>query len=104
MATSSGGARGTSQKVRAHVLVQGRVQGVFFRATTCDRAEALGLTGWVKNTSDGRVEAVFQGQKENVEEIIQWCHKGPPGAVVTGVEVAWEEPKAEVKNFSIKYW
>ncbi len=92
------------KRVRARILVEGRVQGVFFRANTCDRAEALGLTGWVKNTRDGRVEAVFEGQKEDVEKIIQWCHKGPPGAVVTNVEVSWEEPKGEFRDFSIKYW
>jgi acylphosphatase len=92
------------EKARAHVFVEGRVQGVFFRANTCDRAEALGLTGWVKNTRDGRVEAVFEGPREDVEKIVQWCRKGPPGAVVTHVEVSWEEPKGEFRDFSIKYW
>ena len=91
------------EKARAHVLVEGRVQGVFFRANAFDKAEALGLTGWVKNTGDGRVEAVFEGRKGDIEEIIQWCHKGPPGAVVTRVEVSWEVPKGEFKNFSIKF-
>lgn len=92
------------EKARAHVFVAGRVQGVFFRANTSERAEALGLTGWVKNTRDGRVEAVFEGQKADVERMVQWCRKGPPGAVVTNVEVAWEEPKGEFRDFSIKYW
>ncbi|HHT9120644.1 MAG TPA: acylphosphatase [Candidatus Hypogeohydataceae bacterium YC41] len=92
------------EKARAHVLIEGRVQGVFFRANTCQKAEELGLTGWVKNTRDGQVEAVFEGPKEDVEKIIEWCRKGPPGAVVTHVEVAWEEPNDEFRNFSIRYW
>lgn len=92
------------EKARAHVFVEGRVQGVFFRANTAERAEALGLTGWVKNTRDGRVEAVFEGQKADVERMVQWCYKGPPGAVVTNVEVAWEEPEGGFRDFSVKYW
>jgi acylphosphatase len=96
--------RAHAKMARAHVLVEGRVQGVFFRANTCDQAEALGLTGWVKNTRDGKVEAVFEGPKEDVEKIIKWCRKGPPGAMVTNVEVTWEKPTGEFRNFSIKYW
>lgn len=90
--------------VRAHVYVEGRVQGVFFRANTADKAYSLSLTGWVRNCPDGSVEAVFEGKKEAVEKIISWCHKGPPGAFVRNVDVEWEEPTGEFKKFSIKYF
>lgn len=68
-----------------HCLVSGRVQGVFFRAATQERALRLGLTGWVRNLSDGRVEVVASGPAEAVEELRQWLHQGPPRAVVTEV-------------------
>lgn len=87
---------------RAHVYVSGIVQGVFFRSTTRDMAQNLGLKGWVRNLPDGRVEAVFEGPKHLVEKAIQWCHQGPPGAVVESVEVSWEEPKGE-RDFRILY-
>jgi len=88
---------------RAHVLISGRVQGVWFRASTKDKAEELGIKGWVRNTPDGKVEAVFEGPKEKVDEIIKWCHKGPVLARVTNVEVKWEEPKGESEDFKIIY-
>ncbi|MFP4115966.1 MAG: acylphosphatase [Candidatus Aenigmatarchaeota archaeon] len=88
--------------VRAHVFISGRVQGVTFRASTRRKAEELGVSGWVKNLSDGRVEAVFEGEKETVEEIVEWCHKGPSLAKVDGVEVGREEPRGE-RGFRIKY-
>lgn len=88
--------------VRAHVLISGRVQGVFFRAYTVDEAAAAGVAGWVRNTSDGRVEAVFEGAQSAVEAVIAWCRKGPPAARVSGVEVVWEEPKGE-QGFGIRY-
>jgi len=89
--------------VRAHVIIEGRVQGVFFRSSTQDEAVRLGITGWVKNRRDGKVEAVFEGEKEKVEEIIRWCHVGPPWAKVTKVDVSWEPYKGEFKRFSITY-
>lgn len=70
-----------------HLTVKGKVQGVFFRATAKDVAEELGLKGWVKNTDDGHVEAVVSGTEEQLQPFIQWCHQGPPKAVVTAVEV-----------------
>jgi acylphosphatase len=90
-------------KARAHVYVSGRVQGVFFRSETQDEARRLGITGWVCNLADDRVEAVFEGEKENVESLIEFCRKGPPGARVTNVEVAWENFKGEDKSFIIRY-
>lgn len=86
--------------VRAHVHISGRVQGVFYRASCQEQARHLGLNGWVCNLPDGRVEAVLEGEKSVVEEMIRWCHKGPPGAAVSGVERVWETPRGET-SFSI---
>ncbi len=90
--------------VRKHVYISGLVQGVFFRANTKRMADILGIKGWVKNLPDGRVEAVFEGEREKVETMIRWCHKGPPSAVVEKVEVIDEEYKGEFKDFKIVYW
>jgi acylphosphatase len=73
------------QRVRARV--RGRVQGVFYRASTCDRAAELGLVGWVRNCADGSVELEAEGPRERVDELIAWCRRGPTGARVTGVEI-----------------
>ncbi len=73
-----------ADQVRVHVVIEGRVQGVFFRASTRDEARARGLTGWARNLPDGRVEAVFEGDKRVVENMLAWCHKGPPYAYVAG--------------------
>jgi len=89
-------------QARAHIFVSGMVQGVFFRANTKDRADSLGLKGWVRNTPDGRVEAVFEGEKEKVDAALGFCKTGPSGAVVKNVEVKWEEPKGET-GFEVRY-
>ncbi len=78
---------------RAHVLVSGRVQGVFFRHLTREEARKLGLAGWVRNTEDGKVEAVFEGPKEAVDHMVAWCREGPEWAVVEGIEVRSEDPE-----------
>ncbi|MEA1904390.1 MAG: acylphosphatase [Candidatus Hadarchaeota archaeon] len=90
-------------KVRAHVHVSGRVQGVFFRYETKEIADRLGIEGWVRNTQDGRVEAVFEGEKEKIEEMLNFCHRGPPGASVSDVKVERQEPKGEFTGFGIRY-
>lgn len=90
-------------KARAHVYVSGIVQGVFFRSNTKRMADKLGVKGWVRNLPDGRVEAVFEGEKEAVTSMIEWCHKGPPDAIVENVDVKWEEYKGEFKDFRIVY-
>lgn len=90
-------------KARAHVYVRGRVQGVFFRYETKDRADGLGVKGWVRNLPDGRVEAVFEGEREAVERMIDFCRRGPMGAKVAGVEVSWEGYKGEFQSFDIRY-
>jgi len=91
------------EKARAHVIIKGRVQGVFFRSSTQDEAIRLGLTGWVKNCPDGSVEALFEGDKKVIEEIIKWCHKGPPWARVNEVKVSWEPYQGEFVRFSVVY-
>jgi acylphosphatase len=80
---------------RARVRVRGLVQGVNFRAETEARARALGVAGWVRNAGDGSVEAVFEGPRDRVESLLAWCRRGPSGACVDAVEVAWEEPRGE---------
>jgi len=87
--------------VRAHVLVRGRVQGVWFRGSMQDEAEGLGLAGWVRNRPDGSVEAEAEGPREAVDELIAWAQHGPPGARVTDVEVSWIEPRGERGGFAI---
>ena len=87
---------------RAHVRIYGRVQGVFFRANTKEMAEKLGVAGWVRNLPDGSVEAVFEGDENAVEQIVEWCHRGPAMAKVEEVYVEYEEPKGE-KGFRIIY-
>jgi len=89
--------------LRRHVYIEGRVQGVFFRANTLDRAESLGLTGWVRNLPDGRVEAVFEGEESKIKEMIAWCHQGPPAAVVRKVDVTAEDYLGTEKDFIIRY-
>lgn len=87
---------------RAHVFVSGTVQGVYYRATTRDTARDRGVAGWVKNLADGRVEAVFEGQEDAVESMIEWCHEGSPAADVDSVSVDYEEP-AGLEGFEIRY-
>jgi acylphosphatase len=87
---------------RAHVKIYGRVQGVWFRASTKEVADKLGVRGWVRNMPDGTVEAVFEGDDKSVEKIIEWCHRGPPLARVDRVEVEYEEPQGETE-FRIRY-
>jgi acylphosphatase len=72
---------------RVRVVVSGRVQGVFFRVGCAERARELGVAGWVRNTPDGDVEAVFEGSPDRVDAMVAWSRAGPPGARVTGVEV-----------------
>ncbi|MHC1626066.1 MAG: acylphosphatase [Methanoculleaceae archaeon] len=81
--------------VRAHIWISGRVQGVCFRYAVQDYARRCGVTGWVRNLSDGRVEAVFEGAAEDVERMISFCNHGPPAARVTDVSVEWDDPAGE---------
>ncbi len=91
-------------KVRAHIVVRGLVQGVFFRASMREVANANGVTGWVRNLPDGRsVEAVLEGEREAVEKVICWSLRGPPGARVEEVEIRFEEYRGEFKGFEIRF-
>jgi acylphosphatase len=90
------------ERVRAHLFVRGKVQGVFFRRTMKDVATYYGVAGWVRNRSDGRtVEAVLEGSRDAVEKVIEWAKVGPPGARVEAVEVQWEEYRGEFQDFRI---
>jgi acylphosphatase len=79
------------------------VQGVFFRAYTRDVAMSTGVTGWVRNLPDGRVEAVFEGEPDRVTTVVDWCYRGSPGSRVERVEVIHEEPRGEYDDFRIAY-
>ena len=89
--------------IQAHVLISGKVQGVFFRSNTEDKAIGLGLKGWVKNLPDDRVEAVFEGNEEKVKEMVEWCKKGPRFADVAKIDVEFERASNEFHNFEIRY-
>ncbi|MSP40059.1 MAG: acylphosphatase [Deltaproteobacteria bacterium] len=82
--------------------IHGRVQGVYYRASALQEAEKLGLTGWVMNCADGTVEAVAEGAKHKLEELIAWCRQGPDGARVTDVEVRWESARNDFHGFTIR--
>jgi acylphosphatase len=86
---------------RVHVAVSGRVQGVYFRANTRERAQALGLSGWVRNLPDGRVEIVAEGEEERLSQFLSWVRVGPPAARVEQVEVEWSEPRGE-RDFAVR--
>ncbi|MCJ7568635.1 MAG: acylphosphatase [Anaerolineales bacterium] len=87
---------------RAHLFIQGRVQGVSFRYYTVQEARSLGLTGWVRNLWDGRVEVLLDGDKDAVKQMVEWCQRGPTPALVENVEILWEEPTAEFNNFRVR--
>ena len=91
-------------KARAHLYISGRVQGVFYRVNTVKEAHQRGVTGWVRNLPDGRVEAVFEGEKRLIDEMIKWCRKGPSYANVTNVEVNWENYTGKYTAFSTRYY
>ncbi|WP_049917212.1 acylphosphatase [Halogeometricum pallidum] len=92
----------TDERTRAHVFVTGRVQGVYYRASTRDAARERNLDGWVKNLDDGRVEAVFEGPEGDVEEVVEWCHTGSDAAEVESVDVEYGDPEGE-SGFQIEW-
>ena len=87
------------EMTRAHLVIEGLVQGVFFRANTIETAQALNVCGYVKNNPDGSVEAVLEGDKDSVEKVIAWCRTGPPKARVDKVNVTWEKFRDEFDGF-----
>ena len=92
-----------SDNKRIHVIVEGRVQGVYFRAFTRDAAVNLGLTGWVKNRPDGSVEALIEGEKTAVEKMEQWLHEGSPHSLVKTIHTTEEAPTGSTAAFEIHY-
>jgi acylphosphatase len=88
---------------RARVRVSGRVQGVFYRQSTVEMAEQEGLCGWVRNLPDGRVEALFEGERHQVEAALAWCRQGPPRASVATITVEWLDGPPECAGFAIRY-
>jgi acylphosphatase len=93
----------SAQPARVHVRIIGRVQGVYFRAAALQEAQNLGLSGWVRNCPDGSVELVAEGIKEKIEQLLDWCHRGPSGARVTQVEIGWETPESTMRGFVIRH-
>jgi acylphosphatase len=91
------------ENARVHLFIEGRVQGVFYRAFTREIAHRLRLSGWAKNLRDGRVEAVFEGEKRTIEEAIRECRTGPPGAQVTNIDIQWEPYSGDEDGFSVRY-
>ena len=87
----------------AKVTVSGRVQGVWFRTSTKDTALSAGVRGYVRNLPDGRVEAIIQGQKVQVEPVIEFMRTGPPGALVREIEIEWREPERTYESFTVEY-
>lgn len=90
-------------KSRAHILVSGIVQGVYFRDYTRSQAGVLGLTGWVRNLPDGRVEAMAEGERGDIEHLIERLWTGPPSSRIDDVQVTWEEYSGSFRNFQITY-
>ena len=88
-------------KTHVHVIISGRVQGVWYRAHTKKKAEELGLTGWVKNTVDGNVEAMFEGAESKIHEMIAWCWVGPPLAQVTDVKILQKQVGGGFTDFVV---
>ena len=90
-------------RIRAHVVFEGLVQGVFFRANAKKCADALGVTGWVRNLYDGRVEALFEGEEEKVNQAIEWCASKQPYAKVDNKRIERSGSKEEFEDFSIRH-
>ncbi len=90
-------------ETRANAIISGRVQGVFFRMETKRAADRFGVSGWVRNLKDGSVSAVFEGEQDRVDAILDWCRQGPPRADVTDVAVTWLAYTGEFKGFNISF-
>jgi acylphosphatase len=88
---------------RLHALVEGQVQGVFFRASTRDVAQRLGVSGYVRNLWDGRVEIMAEGDETALQQLLAWARQGPPHAHVSNVESGWQEATGEFNGFSVQH-
>ncbi|MDQ3868770.1 MAG: acylphosphatase [Thermoproteota archaeon] len=92
-----------NKKIRAHVFIRGKVQGVYFRQNTRIVATRYGVMGWVRNLKDGRVEAVLEGDEMDINRVIEWCYAGPPKAAVDDVDVKYEKYTGEFREFKVSY-
>jgi len=90
-------------KQRIHIIIKGRVQGVFFRAQAKRQAQIFNITGWIKNNPDGSVELIAEGEEDNLNQLQAWCTKGPDIAKVENIKAKQEEYKGEFTTFSVKY-
>ena len=88
---------------RAHVIVSGRVQGVYYRACAAREARTLGIKGWVKNIEGNRVEAVLEGEEGAVRRMLEWCRRGSPASRVDEVVTTWEKPRGDLRGFEVAY-
>jgi acylphosphatase len=91
-----------ADKAQVHIVVSGRVQGVFFRGAAAQEARALGLSGWVRNLLDGRVVILAEGERRNLEMLLAWAHQGPSAARVEGVEAEWSEYEGKLHGFEVR--
>ena len=89
--------------IRAHAIISGRVQGVFYRMETQRAAYRIGVDGWVRNLKDGTVEAVFEGEQDKVNAALEWCRQGPANARVDEVKVDWQDYTGEFSDFKVAY-
>lgn len=87
---------------RVHLVITGRVQGVWYRASARNEGERLGLTGWVMNRADGGVEAMAEGPREKLDTFVTWCRRGPPAARVDDVRAEWSEATGEFPGFAVR--
>lgn len=92
-----------SKKIRVHVFIKGKVQGVYFRQNMRIVSKRHKVNGWVRNLKDGRVEAVLEGDEMSVSEVIEWCHAGPAEAKVEDVKLEYEPHTGEFDNFTVRY-
>jgi acylphosphatase len=92
-----------NNKIRAHVFIRGKVQGVYFRQNTKIVSTRYGVMGWVRNLKDGRVEAVLEGDEMDINRVIEWCYAGPPKAAVDDVDVKYEKYTGEFREFKVSY-
>ncbi|GAB4175312.1 MAG: acylphosphatase [Geothermobacteraceae bacterium] len=91
-----------NDKTRVHLVISGKVQGVWYRASTREAAVKLGVTGWVRNLPDGRVEAVAEGDRKQLEQLIAWCRQGPPAARVDDIVIDWQQADNSFSDFSVR--
>lgn len=92
-----------NEKARARIIVKGLVQGIFFRVGTKEKAQQLGITGWVRNLDSDKVEIIAEGEKKKIEELTKWCKKGPSSARIEEIKTEWQSCKAEFRDFDIRY-